>query len=66
MHVIINGKNHEIKENETLTELVELLQLSGKFVAVERNKKLVPRTKFAETLLNEGDILEIVTLVGGG
>ena len=37
-----------------------------KFVAVERNRDVVPQSRHAETVLAAGDELEVVTLVGGG
>ena len=46
--------------------LLESLSLEPRRVAVERNRRLVPRARFAETPLAENDELEIVTLVGGG
>lgn len=46
--------------------MISKLQLRIEQVAVERNLQLVPRQQFAETTLQEGDKLEIVTLVGGG
>ena len=42
------------------------LGLKAEHVAVEVNKDLVTRSRHAETLIAEGDVLEVVTLVGGG
>ena len=50
----------------TLAALIEQLDMKPKYVAVERNRELVPRARHAECLLQPGDQLEIVTLVGGG
>jgi sulfur carrier protein len=46
--------------------LLETLNLTGKRLAVERNGEIVPRSQFADTLLADGDKLEIVVAVGGG
>lgn len=35
-------------------------------IAVERNEDIVPKAKYAETVLSDGDIVEIVNFVGGG
>lgn len=35
-------------------------------IAVERNGEIVPKSKYAETVLAEGDCVEIVNFVGGG
>lgn len=50
----------------TVAELIESIGLKGKFVAVERNREIVSFRLFEQTVLHEGDELEIVTLVGGG
>ena len=41
-------------------------ELTGRRVAVERNRDIVPRDRYDQTLLADGDQLEIVSLVGGG
>jgi thiamine biosynthesis protein ThiS len=45
---------------------LEELRLKPRNVAVERNRALVPRAQHAACVLETGDQLEIVTLVGGG
>ncbi len=62
----VNGETHEIPDACTIETLLVSLGFSGKFVAVERNRELVPKRRHAETSLEEGDQIEIVTLVGGG
>ena len=62
----MNGEERTVCDGTTLAELLEQLELTGKYVAVERNKEVVSFRVYAETILAEGDCLEIVTLVGGG
>jgi sulfur carrier protein len=66
MQVMINGEWQEQPEPVTLAELLQRLALEPRRVAVELNKRLVPRSRHAETSLADRDELEIVTLVGGG
>jgi len=66
MQLIINGETREFANAMTIGQLLEIIGLGGKFVAVERNLEVVSYTKYAETTLADGDRLEIVTLVGGG
>lgn len=66
MKITVNGNMREVPEGTTLKSLVELLALKGDRIACERNLDVVPRAKYAETKLAEGDKLEIVTFVGGG
>jgi sulfur carrier protein len=49
-----------------ITQLLEHMGLYGKRIAVERNGEIVPRSKFNQPMLVEGDRLEIVVAVGGG
>ena len=66
LQTCINGEAHELPPEITVTELLDRFDIDGRHTAVERNRQLVPRGAFSETRLEEGDLLEIVTLVGGG
>ena len=66
MQLTINGETRAFETAMTIAELLEAIGLAGKFVAIERNLEVVSYTKYAETMLADGDQLEIVTLVGGG
>jgi sulfur carrier protein len=50
----------------TLAILIETLGMKSDRVAVELNLDIVPRDRWSETILNEGDRLEVVHFVGGG
>jgi sulfur carrier protein len=65
MTLLLNGEPRAVN-SATLDELIRELGLDGKAVAVERNRELVPKSRFRETELKEGDRLEIVHFVGGG
>ena len=49
-----------------IAQLLEHMGLQGKRIAVERNGEIVPRSKFDQPILSDGDRLEIVVAVGGG
>ncbi len=66
MHVTINSESKEIPENSSVAELVILLELQNKRLAIEINKELVPRSTFAEHKIRENDKIEIVQAIGGG
>jgi sulfur carrier protein len=66
MQLTVNGAPHSFEQNPNLSQLLETLNLTGKRLAVERNGEIVPRSQFADTLLADGDKLEIVVAVGGG
>ena len=64
--ISVNGQSREVAHGMTVAALVAAMRLPSKFLAVERNREVVPRARHAETVLAEGDQLEVVTLVGGG
>ena len=66
MQLTINGETRQFAASLTIAELLEMVGLQGKPVAVERNLEVVSYTKYDEVTLVDGDRLEIVTLVGGG
>jgi sulfur carrier protein len=69
MKLHINGEDREFGNAGapfTLFALVEILGMKPDRVAVELNREIVPRDRWAETRLNEGDQLEVVHFVGGG
>ncbi|OHB79261.1 MAG: thiamine biosynthesis protein ThiS [Planctomycetes bacterium RBG_16_64_12] len=66
MEISVNGEPRRIAEGTTVGQLLDELELTTRYVAVEVNRELVPRRRHAEHRLAEGDRLEIVTLVGGG
>ncbi len=65
MKIQINGQEKEFSVS-TVAELVEQLGLKGDRLAIELNRDIVPRAKWADTALQEGDKLEMVHFVGGG
>jgi sulfur carrier protein len=66
-HVTVNGVAREMPVGRaSLAELIRDMQLEGKKIAVEKNGEIVPRSRYAETRLADGDRLEIVRAVGGG
>jgi thiazole synthase len=66
VRIVVNGEGREWPEGLTVSGLLERLDLRPERVAVERNREIVPRRRHGETVLNDGDELEVVTLVGGG
>lgn len=62
----INGCQQCFAGPVSIDQLLRLLKISTPAIAVEVNRELVPRANFAETILNDDDRLEIVSLSGGG
>ena len=66
MKITINGQEKKIEAGLTVAQLVADCDLKPEHVAVEVNEDLVTRKKHDSTILQEGDAVEIVTMVGGG
>ena len=66
MTIVVNGESQPVEPGQTVAGLLVALRLDPTRVAVEHNRELVPRARHAETKLSDRDVLEIVTLVGGG
>ncbi len=66
MEIFVNGETRQIGEGATVLLLLRELSLPETRVAVERNRSLVRKAEFADTVLGEGDRIEIETFVGGG
>ena len=69
MKLYINGEEREFANSPTpfaLSALVEMLRMKADRVAIELNRDIVPRDRWADTALNDGDKLEVVHFVGGG
>ncbi len=62
----VNGEAHELAAGASLAELIEEIGLRGRRLAVAVNRDVVPRSRYAERRLAEGDRVEILEAVGGG
>lgn len=66
LNVSLNGEPRALSCGATVRDLLEELKLDARYLAVEVNRRVVPRGQHAATALQTGDEIEIVTLVGGG
>ena len=66
MNITLNGENKQIPDSMTVTGLLGLLHIQHQRVAVELNETIVKKDRYGETVLNEGDALEVVSFMGGG
>ena len=64
--ITLNGDRYEIAAPMTVADLLARLEVDARRVAVEHNLLVVKRAAFGETLVREGDQVEIVNFVGGG
>lgn len=64
--IIVNGKEINLTEDTTVAEYLEQNQYQVKRIAVELNGDILPKYSYSDTMLKDGDRLEVVTFVGGG
>lgn len=66
MEIICNGKEMMVREGISIEELVRELQLNPDTVVVECDTRIVLREEYAQKILMDGAVLELIRFVGGG
>lgn len=65
MQLLVNGKALNF-DGHTVADLVQHMALTGKRLAVEVNREIIPKSSHAEFTLKEQDTIEIIHAIGGG
>ncbi len=66
MQIKVNGEDKELADGATVRRLLDAMGMQGRPVAVEINKTLIPRRLHDSAIIHAGDVIEVVTFVGGG
>ncbi|MCS6913059.1 MAG: sulfur carrier protein ThiS [Myxococcota bacterium] len=66
MGLTLNGEPYQVPAGTTVAGLLRALGMEPGQAAVERNGAVLPRREHEVTVLQEGDVVEVVTFVGGG
>jgi thiamine biosynthesis protein ThiS len=66
LRITLNGDPFELEHPLTVKELLGRLAIDARAVAVEHNLRIIKRQAFPETIVQDGDTVEIVNFVGGG
>ncbi len=66
MQIQVNGELCHIAEDSTISDLLVLLDVVNRRVAVELNQEIVPKSQHTSTILKQHDVLEVVHDIGGG
>ncbi|MCG6937274.1 MAG: sulfur carrier protein ThiS [Gammaproteobacteria bacterium] len=64
--IILNGEKKQVDSNSSIEQLLKILNLENKRLAVEINQNIIPRSEFNSHILKESDKVEIVQAIGGG
>ena len=66
IQIKVNGEDYQLVAAAKVSDLIAKMALTPERLAIELNLNILPRAKWNETVLQEGDKLEIVHFVGGG
>lgn len=66
MKIYLNGSLTEMPENSTVADILVLLEVVGRRVAVELNDHIVPKSQHSQVILQDNDKVEVVHAIGGG
>jgi sulfur carrier protein len=66
MKIKVNGKEQDVAGLNRLSELIESKGLFQKAIVIEHNYNIIPKEKWQEINITEGDNIEIVSFLGGG
>jgi sulfur carrier protein len=64
--IVVNGRQRELPETSTLTDLVAQVTVAVQGIAVALNGSVIPRARWSDTSLAEADRVEVLTAVQGG
>ena len=66
IRITVNGRSVELNESMTVEHMLDRVEVPPNYLAVEVNAEVVPREEYATHAIQDGDQIELVTLVGGG
>jgi len=66
MKITVNGHSEEIADDTSILTFLDQRGVTVEHVVVELNTKIIKKEVFQKTMLNDGDSVEILELVGGG
>ena len=64
--ITVNGKQIQLSSEMSVADYLEQNNYQIKRIAVELTEEILPKYSYSDTMLKDGDRLEVVTFVGGG
>jgi sulfur carrier protein len=61
----LNGEERQTSSS-TIAELLTEIDAPIRGIAIEKNSEIIPKSSHAESMLKEGDVVEIISFIGGG
>ena len=62
----LHGDSKQITQDSTVSTLLNLLEMQNRRLAVEVNRRIIPRSNYHSYILKDADVVEIVQAIGGG
>lgn len=66
MTLIINGQSMDFDDLKSIQEILDILNIESRVVAIALNSNLVQKTQYNDTFPNDGDRIEFLQFIGGG
>tara|TARA_B100001121_G_C18535021_1_gene547900 strand:- start:599 stop:799 length:201 start_codon:yes stop_codon:yes gene_type:complete len=66
MNIILNNTKEEIQDGITVQQLLHYKKINNKYMAVEINRNVIPKSDHQKYVIQDGDKIEIITAIGGG
>tara|TARA_B100000035_G_scaffold176517_1_gene150525 strand:- start:3205 stop:3405 length:201 start_codon:yes stop_codon:yes gene_type:complete len=66
MNIILNNTKEEIQDGITVQQLLHYKKINNKYMAVEINRNVIPKSDHQTYVIQDGDKIEIITAIGGG
>jgi len=66
MNIFINQEKKFVEENTNLNLLLKKLRIEDKYLVIEVNLEIIPKSKYSQYIIKENDKIEIIRAVGGG
>jgi len=66
MNIILNNESEKVHDGMTIKELLDNKKIYTRYIAIEINKKIIPKSSYCKHELKEGDKIDIITAIGGG
>jgi len=66
MKIFINKEITQVPSKSTIDSVIQTLEVNKKYIAVEINEVIIPKSQYEKYIINENDKIEIINAVGGG
>ncbi len=66
MNIMLNNEDSEVRDGLTIAQLLNDREIQNKYIAVEVNKIIIPKSDYQKYEIKNGDRIEIITAIGGG